>query len=119
MHVLDAPPYSIHQNTISRDEIGSQLMDKVNSGKVTITLGKVAIKPSKLRMQSMNGMCKEEDDDGVGAGVVAGVSIALFIVGFLIGISLSLLLQWFIKGKLRKSDAISLIKDKQKNEVIN
>ena len=115
MHVLDAPPYSIYQNTMSRDEIVSQLMDKVNSGKVTITLGEITVKPS-LQMQSVNGMCKEEDDDGVGAGVVAGVSIALFIVGFLIGIGLSFLLQWFIKGKLSKSNAMSY--NKQQNEVI-
>ena len=46
LNVLDTPPYSIHNNTSPRDEIVSTLMDKVNSGKVNITLGGVTISPS-------------------------------------------------------------------------
>jgi len=184
MHVLDTPPYSIHQNAMSRDEIVSQLMNQVNSGKVTITLGEVTVKPS-LQMQSMNDTCspstpskndtcspstppknntcspstpskndtcspstpskndtcspstsskndtcspgmqsrnctcspsKEEDSDGVAAGVVAGLSIALFFVGILIGIGLTLFLQWLVKGKISK---YNVSYNKQRDEVIN
>ena len=101
MHVLDAPPYSIHQNTMTRDEIVKQLTTKVNNGQVTITLGGVTIKPT-IRMQndtSCSASKEEEDDDGLGTGAVAGLSVALFIVGLLIGTGLSFLLHWFLKSK--------------------
>jgi len=109
---------------MSRDEIVSQLMDKVNSGKVTITLGEVTVKPS-LRMQSMDSTCSPtmicscspSQSDGVAAGVVAGLSIALFFVGILIGIGLSLLLQWLVKGKIGKYNVSTY--NKQRDEVIN
>ena len=98
MRVLDAPPYSIHKNSMSRDEIVSQLISKVNSGQVTITLGEVTFQPSlRLQNDSCNPSKGEDDDDGLAVGAVAGLSIALFIVGLLIGIGLSFLLQWLFK----------------------
>ena len=103
MHVLDTPPYSIHQNTMTRDQIVSQLMGKVKSGQVTITLGGITIKPT-ITMQndtfcSATGDDGDDDDDGLGTGVVVGLSIALFLVGLLVGIGLSFLFQWLLKSK--------------------
>ena len=106
MHILDAPPYSIHQNTMTRDQIVSQLMDKVKSGQVTIILGGITIKPTiaNNKMQndtfcSATGDDNDDDDDGLGTGVVVGLSIALFLVGLLVGIGLSFLFQWLLKSK--------------------
>ena len=101
MHILDAPPYSIHQNTMTRDQIVSQLTTKVNSGQVTITLGGVTIVPT-IEMQndaSCNATKDDDDDDGLPTGAVAGLSIALFLVGLLVGIGLSFLVQWILKSK--------------------
>jgi len=53
LNVLDVPPYSIHNNTSPREQIVSMLVEKVNSGKVKITLGKVTIKPM-IRMPPNN-----------------------------------------------------------------
>ena len=101
MHVLDAPPYSIHQNTMTRDEIVKKLNEKVNSGQVTITLGGVTIQPTFAPQNETfcSASEEEDDDDGLGTGVVAGLSIALFIVGLLVGIGLSFLFQWLLKSK--------------------
>ena len=101
MHVLDTPPYSIHQNTMTRDQIVSQLTTKVNGGQVTITLGGVTIKPT-IEMQndtSCSATEDDDDDDGLPTGAVAGLSIALFLVGVLVGIGLSFLVQWILKSK--------------------
>ena len=97
MHVLDTPPYSIHQNTMTRDQIVSQLMDKVNSGQVNITLGGVTIKPTIADTSCSAG--EDDDDDGLATGAVVGLSIALFLVGLLVGIGLSFLVQWILKSK--------------------
>ena len=93
----------------------SQLMDKVNSGMVTITLGKVTVQPS-LRYQNAT-TCSEDDDDGVGVGVVVGLSIALFIVGLLVGIIASFLLQWFVKLSKNRYKVSSY--NKHQDEAIN
>ena len=119
MRVLDAPPYSIHKNSMSRDEIVSQLMDKVNSGQITITLGEVTFQPS-LRLQ--NDSCspsKEEDDDdnGLAVGAAAGLSIALFIVGLLVGIGLSFLLLLLLKYSKGKYVVTSY--NKHQDEQVN
>ena len=103
MHVLDTPPYSIHQNAMTRDQIVSQLTTKVNSGQVTITLGGVTIVPT-IEMQNDTSSCSateddDDDDDGLPTGAVAGLSIALFLVGLLVGIGLSFLVQWILKSK--------------------
>ena len=119
MHVLDAPPYSIHQNTMTRDEIVKQLTTKVNSGQVTITLGGVAIKPT-IRMQNDTscGTSEENDDgDGLRTGAVAGLSIALFIVGLLVGTGLSFLLQWLWKSKKGNYSVSSY--NKHQDELVN
>ena len=106
MHILDTPPYSIHQNTMTRDQIVSQLMGKVKSGQVTITLGGITIKPTIVNNKMQNdtfcsatGDDDDDDDDGLGTGVVVGLSIALFLVGLLVGIGLSFLFQWLMKSK--------------------
>ena len=112
--MLDAPPYSIRQNIMSRDEIVSQLMDKVNSGTVTITLGQVIIQPS-LRVR--NEATCDDDDDGLAAGVVAGVAIALFIVGLLVGIGLSFLIQCALKSLKTKYEVSSY--NKHQDEAVN
>ena len=95
--MLDAPPYSIRQNVMSRDEIVSQLMEKVNGGMVSITLGQVTIQPSLRVRNDTNEATCSDDDDGLGAGPVAGLSIAVFIVGLLVGLGLAFLLQWLLK----------------------
>ena len=97
MHVLDTFPYSIHQNTITRDQIVAQLRDKVNSGQVTISLGVVTIKPT-ITDTPCNAI-KDDDYDGLAIGTVVGLSIALFPVGLLVGIGLSFLFQWVMKSK--------------------
>jgi len=53
LHVLDAPPYSIHSNAVPRDQIVAMLMDQVNSRQVNITLGDVTITPS-IRIRPNN-----------------------------------------------------------------
>ena len=118
MRVLDAPPYSIHKNSMSRDEIVSQLMDKVNSGQVTITLGEVTFQPS-LRMQNDNcsPSIADDDDDGLAVDAAAGLSIALFIVGLLVGIGLSFLLLWFLKYSKGKYVVTSY--NKHQDEQVN
>ena len=119
MHVLDTPPYSIHQNTMTRDQIVSQLTTKVNSGQVTITLGGVTIKPTlSIEMQNDNS-CRvseddDDDDDGLGTGAVVGLSIALFLVGLLVGIGLTFLFQWLLKGKYGASSY-----NKHQEELVN
>ena len=92
----------------------SQLMDKVNSGMVSITLGQVTIQPS-LRLR--NTMTCDDDDDGLGAGAVAGLSIGLFIVGLLIGIAVSFLLQWVLKFSKDKYKVSSY--NKHHDEAVN
>lgn len=98
---------------MSRDEIVSQLMDKVNSGMVSITLGQVTITPS-LRVRN-EAAC--DDNDGLAAGAVAGLSIALFIVGLLIGIGLSFLIQWALKFSKNKYKVSSY--NKHQDEAVN
>ena len=115
--MLDTPPYSIHQNAMPRDQIMSQLMDKVNSGQVIITLGEVTIKPSLRMRNDTSCSSSKDDDDGVGAGVVAGLSIALFIVGVLVGIGLSFLLQWLFKFSKGKNSVSSY--NKHQDELVN
>ena len=118
MHVLDAPPYSIHQNTMTRDEIVKQLTTKVNNGHVTITLGGVAIKPT-IAMQndtSCSVSQEDDDDDGLGTGVVAGLSIALFLVGLLVGIGLSFLFHLLLKSKGKYSVSSY---NKHQDELVN
>ena len=103
-----------------RDQIVSQLMDKVNSGQVTITLGDVTIKPS-LRMRNdtscSSSKDNDDDDDGMGAGAIVGLSIALFTVGLLVGIGLVFLFQWLQKFSKSKYSVTSY--KKHQDEQIN
>ena len=123
MHVLDAPPYSMHQNTMTRDEIVTQLTTKVNNGQVTIILGGVTIKPT-IRMQNDTSCSanKENDDgddgNGLGSGAIAGLSIALFIVGLLVGIGLSFLFQRLLKSKGNHVYSV-LSYNKDQDELVN
>ena len=92
-------------------------MFRVNNGYVTITLGGVTVQPT-LRMQN-DPTCSPSNDDGLGAGAVAGLSIGLFIVGLAIGIGLSFLLQWLaklMKGKLGNYGVSSY--NKHQDEVV-
>lgn len=116
MHVLDAPPNSMRPD-ISRDQIVSRLMDRVNSGQVSITLGGVTVKPS-LRRRG-NVACQDDDDSGLGTGAVVGLSIGLFIVGLLIGIALSFLLQWLLKHKGKLGSYGVSPYNKHKDEALN
>ena len=97
MYVLDTTPYSIHQNTMTRDQIVSQLRDKVNSGQVTITLGGVTIKATIA--DTSCSASEDDSDDCLATSAVVGLSIALFLVGLLVGIGLSFLFQWILKSK--------------------
>ena len=96
LRVLDTPPYSVNTNTIQSSQIVSMLMNKVNSGQVSITLGGVTISPSIRPAPSSCNSC-EEESEGLGAGAVAGLSIGMVIIGIIIGILSTLLTIWLIR----------------------
>ena len=118
LNVLDTPPYSIRNNSSPREQVVSTLMEKVNSGKVKITLGGVTITP-KIRMPPNNtchssshphptattsmtvtpsATCvKAEESKGVSTGAAAGLSIGVFVVGIFVGAVSAILITWMMR----------------------
>ena len=98
IRVLDSPPYSINTNAMQSSQIVSMLVNKVNSGQVSIRLGTVTITPS-IR-PAPNSSCDSCDSEGLGTGAVAGISIGMVIIGLVVGVLSTLLITWVIrKGK--------------------
>jgi len=117
IRVLDTPPYSIHPNAIQSKQIVSTLMNKVNSGQVSITLGGVTITPS---IRAAPGSCSScvEESEGLEAGAVAGLSIGMVIIGIIVGVLSTLLTIWLIrKGKSASYQTSPY--NKQTDDVIN
>jgi len=117
VRVLDTPPYSIHPNAIQSSQIVSTLMNKVNSGQVSITLGKVTISPS---IRAAPGSCNScvEESEGLGTGAVAGLSIGMVIIGIIVGVVSTLLTIWLIrKGKSASYQTSPY--SKQTDDVVN
>ena len=85
------------------------LVDQVNSGNISITLGKITITPS-LRIPSC---VKEEESDGLATGPAVGLGAVMLVIGIIIGAVSAFLTMWMItRGKSASYNASAYSKQK-------
>lgn len=133
-------------NAVSRDEVVSLLMEKVNNGQVIVTLGELSIVPlirippnttcpnsvqptmttvsatsvivsTRPCPTSTCSVVEESSSSSLSSGATAGLTVAVFIVGVIVGVISTVLTCSVMRNRGRYSTS-SLAYNKQRDDVV-